>query len=160
MAIPGRKTRKTPPTLSDRRPITPPLKSVSSKTFHVSVPKLGDYDLNLSGLKFPTPDGVPLSSENLVPDTQARLMENYLFVGQGTLHNPAISDVRIRYEALSNGIQATVLAALAPETTLKPHLGPRNLSIYRLFAGSRAEAIATPSREHTIMTWSLQGADS
>ncbi|PSN19361.1 hypothetical protein C7271_07740 [filamentous cyanobacterium CCP5] len=133
-----------------------PPKAISSETFHVNSASLGSYRLNFAGLTFPTPSGVPLNAGNLLPNTQAQPTGRYLFIGEGSLQNPAIGDLRIRYEALSNGTQATVLAALGIENTLKPHRGPRNVSIYRLFTGTREEAIATLVREHTIMTWSLR----
>ncbi len=37
------------------------------------------------------------------------------------------------------------------------HLAPRNTVFYRLFPGTRAEAIATLATEHNIWTWVFRG---
>jgi hypothetical protein len=134
-----------------------PEKQVSSERFHVSLAKIGQYGLDFQTLRFPTPSDVPLSAENLLPDSGATQSGQYLFLGEGTLSDPKVGDIRITYESLNPGINATVFGELAGNNTIASHLGPRNISIYRLFPGSRAEAIATLATEHKILTWVLRG---
>ena len=68
-----------------------------------------------------------------------------------------IGDIRIQYSALNNDIQATVLGKLSGENTITAYRGSCNILMYRLFPGTRTQAIATLSNEHKILTWILRG---
>ena len=120
---------------------------------------MGQYGFDLQSLDFPTPSPVSLTASNFQTHSQYPEViqsDEYLFVGDGALQAPQIGDIRIRYQALNKGIQATVLGSLSSSNTISAYLGPRDLSIYRLFLGDHAQALSTLSTEHTAMTWVLR----
>ena len=137
-----------------------PAKKISSQLFQVSLAQVGQYRFDLQSLNFPTPSTVSLTASNFQTHSQypgVTPSGEYLFVGDGALQAPQIGDIRIRYQALNKGIQATILGSLGSSNTISSYLGPRGLSIYRLFPGDRAQAISTLSTEHKRLTWGLRG---
>ena len=137
-----------------------PPKKISSTLFQVSLAQIGQYRFDLQSLHFPTPSPVSLNASNFQTHSQypeVTQSGEYLFVGDGALQAPQIGDIRIRYQALNKGIQATILGSLSSSNTISSYLGPRGLSIYRLFPGDQAQAISTLSKEHTMLTWGLRG---
>lgn len=137
---------------------TNPTKSVESDTFKVSQAKVGQYSLELQRLNLPTPSTVTLNNTMLLPNSGATLAGSYLFLGKGSLTSPEVGDLRIQYRSLNQGIQATVVGALAQGNTLTPYAGPRNISVYRLFSGNRTEAIDALSFENSALTWGFRTA--
>ena len=137
-----------------------PAKKISSQLFRVSLAQIGQYRFDLQSLNFPTPSSVSLTASNFQPHSQypgVTQSDEYLFVGSGALQAPQIGDIRIRYQALNKEIQATVLGSLGSSNTISSYVGPRDISIYRLFPGDRAQAISTLSTEHKMLTWGLRG---
>ena len=134
-----------------------PPKKIPSRSFHVSSSQVGQYQLDLQRLKFPVSSVVTLSSDKLLPSSDAIQSGPYLFVGQGTLQAPKIGDLRIQYKALENGAQVTVLGKLSNRKEISAYLGPQNSEIYRLLLGNRTQAFSTLSQEHQLLTWRLRG---
>lgn len=97
-----------------------------------------------------------MNAENLQLTADVKQVGNYLFQGNGTMENPIVGDLRIKYSALQNGIKATVFGLLEKGNRISAYRHQGKYKLYRLFAQTRSEAIASLKREHKIWTWVLR----
>lgn len=130
-----------------------PAKSIDSQTLHVTQAQVGDYQLDMNSLQFPTNAQVSLTTTTVLPQYQAQQNGNFLFMGKGSFQAPEIGDMRLSYQALKKNIQATVFGSLGEQNQLVVHKTRKKVSFYRLFEGTREESIESLALEHTIWTW-------
>lgn len=132
-----------------------PQKSIESKTVTVKLAKIGNYQLNLNQLQFTLSTKITLNSNNILPEFRSNKNDEHsLFIGNGTLNDPQVGDIRLSYKALSKNIQATVFGSLGNSNQLIPYTVPGNSkTFYRLFESTKEQAVATLKKEHSIFTW-------
>lgn len=133
-----------------------PEKSIESQDLRVSQAQVGDYQLNVNQLTFPVNQPVNLTAAQIPAESKNKLNGSYLFFGTGSLGSPEIGDLRLSYQALNKNIQATVFGDLGSGNQLTPHQGPKNVTFYRLFPGTRDQAIANLANRHKLITWGLR----
>ena len=79
----------------------------------------------------------------------------YLFIAKvagSSLNAPAVGDMRISYSVLYPGKDGTVFGKLEG-SNISPYFDEKNNKLYRVFSGTRDEAIAQMHDEYTMMLW-------
>jgi hypothetical protein len=133
-----------------------PGKAIPNFTNRVLHAKVGVYSLDMSSIELPTPDQVKLNHQNTKLINNIALGEDYLYKGNGTLQNPQIGDLRIQYYVLPIGTNVTVFGMLGSNNRITAYIHKNKDQLYRLFSGSKQEAISTLKTEHTIFTWIMR----
>lgn len=108
----------------------------------------GDVDL-------PSTAALPLKKELVSLSGGAKLSGDYVFLGTGTVTSPKLGDTRVSYSVLDSGFDGTVFGKLASAKISKSVDADGN-ELYRVFSGSRDEAIATLHTEFVTMGWVLR----
>jgi len=133
-----------------------PPKAIADLNERVSRAQMGIYSLEMSNIELPSLAPVQLKEENLQLTADVKQVGNYLFQGNGTMENPLVGDLRIKYSALKNGIEATVFGLLEKGNRISAYRHQGQNQLYRLFTETRTEAIASLKTEHKIWTWVLR----
>lgn len=134
---------------------TNPTKSIESDEFQVSQATVGDYQLDMQKIGLPSLSKLSLTPTNVLPEYKSQQMGDYIFIGKGSIATPEIGDLRIGYRALNQGVEATAFGALGAQQ-LSPYQARKKISFYRLFTGTREQAIASLASQHKILTWGLR----
>lgn len=136
-----------------------PAKKIEDKTVKANTAKVGIYEINLESVTLPDSSNLPLNADNTIINSANKemLSGNYIFIGEGTLDDPHIGDLRISYDAVSSGTEVTLFGKLdgSKITTFADSQGN---SLYRAFIGTRDEAVATMHTEFAALTWILRAA--
>ncbi len=135
---------------------TNPEKTLESEYFYAKEAKIGAYYFNPQNIILPQLRKLFLSPEKLVLNENVVLAnDTYLFIKNspnGTFENPQIGDLRISYSALPSGFQGTIFGQLKDDR-IEPYFYKDNRPIYRLFLGTRNEAVAKLRSEHVTSIW-------
>jgi len=131
-----------------------PVMDVKSETLKVSNAKVGSYDIDPKAVVLPsTLNPLTLNEENTEPARDFTLSDGYLFKGQGTVSEPKVGDVRLRYFVLPSKTKVTIFGSLDSATKIGPYTMKDDNQFYRLFTGDRKTAIATLKQEFTLTIW-------
>lgn len=126
-------------------------------TFTVDTAQVGVYTIDPVRIRLPAAQDVPLSDANALLDDELLLAGSYLFLGDGTLQQPQVGDVRIRYRAVPAHQQVTVFGK-QEGSRIVPYLHKGKDTLYRAYAGNRDSAIAAMDSAHKTMGWIGRGA--
>ena len=136
-----------------------PAKTLESASKNVSRAQIGVYDLNMAKVELPETSPLALTADNTVLSGGAVLAsEEFIFIGKtvgSSLASPEVGDLRVSYKVLESGIKATVFGAL-DGSAISSFIDEDNHEIYRVFAGTRAEAVATLHEEFVLPSWILR----
>jgi hypothetical protein len=88
------------------------------------------------------------------PDTFARVNENYMFRGTGSVDAPEVGDVRVSFHVLRPDTKVTLFGQLK-DGEVEPYVF-ENGKFFRALLGSREEAIQTLNTEDNIRAWALR----
>lgn len=135
-----------------------PTKSIQDDNYRVSVAKIGIYNLDIASIELPTLTKIHLNTQNTLSKDGARLDDDYLYKGTGTLQNPQVGDLRIQYTALPTGTNVTVFGKLDSNNRITAYIHRNNERLYRLFLSTREQAISQMKTEYTIFTWVFRAA--
>lgn len=131
-----------------------PSMEIRDTSYTVSEAKIGAYSVDPSLLEMPGATRVALNEEIVIPADNQELVEDYIFMGRGTLSTPQIGDVRVSYEAVENGAQVTLFGTQQGDRITSYLYGKE--TFYRALKGDRASAIAQLETEYQIWTWILR----
>jgi hypothetical protein len=135
------------------------ISSAITKTYRVGKAKVGAYSVNIITVELPAFTPLALSSANVAPAHGAIIAnDTYLFVpenGKSNLNNPVIGDVRVSYFSVPTNSQVTVLGE-QQSSSISPYMDEAGNSMYRMFLGSKNDAIRILHSEYTMMTWLLR----
>ncbi len=81
------------------------------------------------------------------------LAGDFIFVGEGSLTSPDVGDLRISYSVVRNNTEGTIFAELDGDRLVTYVDEDTEESLYRMFAGTRDEALSTMHGEYTMMLW-------
>ncbi len=136
-----------------------PPKSLDSYTNKATTATIGQYSFDPRSVTLPSFSQLPLNSQNVTLSDDAVLAnDNYIFVkksADGTFDDPQIGDLRVSYYVLRPGFAGTIFGKLNGNK-IDPYLDQNGNSLYRLFIGTRAQAIATLQKEHATVLWILR----
>lgn len=132
-----------------------PAMEFTSDTMYADGGQIGGYNLDLRNIGLPSADGLALSRSNTELPGNVRLEDNYLLIGDSSLSDPQIGDVRIAYKALPAGQPMTAFGAQRGGQIVA-YNNEKGDRLYRALAGDRAAAIQTLQTEDTIMDWVIR----
>ena len=135
---------------------TNPPMTLKEENFFADAAKVGVYEFSPRGADLPSLISIPLDRENVILTGNARLEGNYIFIGQGTLTNPQIGDLRISFKGVKTGQNVTLFGKLENGKVV-PYYHNGKTKLYRVLSGSRDDAIAQMAREYKISLWLLRG---
>ena len=136
---------------------TNPAPSVSPGNFRPESGRLGSYRIDLRGLDLPAGDPLVVDKEQLIAGSERALSGEYIFVGKGTLAEPAVGDLRIRFQAVPSGKQATLFGQVEGDS-IAPYFHKERERLYRAFFSGRADALAAMSAEYRFALWGMRVA--
>jgi hypothetical protein len=131
-----------------------PSKSIDSAYFTVSDAHVGAYRIDPTTITLPEGQIVDVQSVENIADYGFTLANNTLY--NGAPDSPRVGDIRLTYTALPNDIAVTVFGKInngvIESYTDKPNQTiPRTL--YRVFIGSREDAITLLREEYVSDLW-------
>jgi hypothetical protein len=131
----------------------PPL-AVHGASWSADRAHIGAFGFALDNIELPPARPVALTDAMLRPGAPTRIGDT-LFEGRGTLEQPKVGDVRIRFTAVENGRGVTAFGQQnGKELVAYVHAGKERL--FRVVDGTHAEAVAHLHAEHTTITWVLR----
>lgn len=125
--------------------------TVPSDTFTVGTLTVGAYEVT-GDVDLPPTTPLSLKKDLVALGGGAKLSGDYVFLGTGTVMSPKLGDTRISYSVLNAGFDGTVFGKLASSKITKSVDADGN-ELFRVFPGSRDEAIATLHSEFVTMGW-------
>jgi uncharacterized membrane protein YuzA (DUF378 family) len=136
-----------------------PQKSLESYINKVTTAKIGVYSFDPQSVTLPNFTKLPLNSQNVELSRGAILAnDSYIFIRKsesGTFESPQIGDLRVSYSVLYSNFDGTIFGKLNGNK-IDPYFDKDGNRLYRLFAGTREEAIATFHSEYTTLLWILR----
>lgn len=133
-----------------------PQLTVSNQTFVANNVRVGAYGIDANQIRLPPAQTVNLASAMLVPGTH-RVDGDYVYIGNGSLQQPAVGDVRIGYRAVPANIDVTVFGQQQGDRLIS-YVDRDGNQLYRAFTGSREAGIAAMSSEYRTAGWIGRGA--
>ncbi|MFH1252792.1 MAG: TMEM43 family protein [Candidatus Uhrbacteria bacterium] len=139
---------------------TNPSLAFKDGSYAVTEAKVGVYSIDPIKAELPEYSDLTLEPKILTLENSKVTLANsqYLFspyTTGGNLTNPQVGDVRISYKVLEPNFEGTAFGKLKG-TQIDPYLDKDNNELYRLFAGTRDEAVATLHGEFVMMLWLMR----
>ncbi len=136
-----------------------PQKSLDSYTNKVTAATIGTYNFDPQSVTLPNFSQLPLNSQNVTLSEGATLAnDSYIFIKKSadvTFDSPQIGDLRISYHVLRPGFDGTIFGKLSG-SKIDPYFDQDGNNLYRLFIGTRDQAISTLHTEYTTLLWILR----
>lgn len=133
-----------------------PAKTLDGDIVKAANATLGVYGVDMAKVELPPFEKLPLTDKNVVLKDGAVLANSdYLFISKtagSTFTAPAIGDLRIGYTVLYPGENGTIFGKL-DGANIAPYFDVDNNELYRIFSGTRDEALSTMHSEYTMMLW-------
>lgn len=131
-----------------------PSKSIESAYLTVSEAHVGAYRVDPTTITLPDGQAVDIQPVDNIVDYGFTLTDNTLY--NGSPSSPQVGDMRLSYTALPNATSVTVLGkinagTIEPYTDKIDPVFPRTM--YRVFLGSRDDAIALLHNEYVTELW-------
>lgn len=116
---------------------------------------IGVYGFRTAETSAPCDERVSLSRDSLRTDAPhaPSVAHNYFYLGNRTLEDPSVGDMRLSYHAFRDQTLSTLFGQQSG-SRIEPYQGEARL--YRLLRGDRASAIGQLAREHVIIGWLLR----
>lgn len=151
--------------------------SIKAATFNASDVKVGSYIVNISEIDLPSLDDISLTNNQLdltkIPDsfeptltcpkpTTDLASDGYIYYYPDCLRinsTPKVGDIRISYQALNSDQLVTVFGKLQLRTggsEIVSYTDNQGNTLYRIFLGSRDQAIKTLHTEYVVSLWLLR----
>ncbi len=136
-----------------------PEKSLQNVEYQTSAAKIGVYKVNPQFATLPEFQDLFLTDEDLIRSADYSLASNkYLFIKKGkagTIENPDIGDLRIKYVAFKPQSNITVMGSLNQDE-VNAYVDRDGHSLYRIFYGNREDSIKAMHTEYTWSLWALR----
>ncbi|MCP5094398.1 MAG: hypothetical protein GY943_02465 [Chloroflexi bacterium] len=128
-----------------------PFMQYSDEAFTVPSVSLGAFNANTGNLFFMQKEDLVLTEGMLA---EGHLVDNYIFIGEGTLDDPEVGDLRIAYEGFANE-QSVTLFAEQYENQLRPFTQDDTV-LFRVYPSDRESAIASMRTEFLTLIWGFR----
>jgi hypothetical protein len=133
-----------------------PPKPVKSDRFKVDEASVGIYKVDMDTIGLPATTPLKLTEDNVTLDGYQEIISDddfdYVFDGYGSYDKPEIGDIRVRYSVLSPMDEVTVFGRAADEK-LGPHHGEAEKKLYRVFKGTKEDAMSALQGEYRAAGW-------
>jgi hypothetical protein len=129
-----------------------------NETFCAEEAKVGAYKFSPSLIQLPPSESITLTPESFkAPNLQSgfvpiRLVNNFIYIGEGNLDQPQLGDVRISYKAVKEGKLVSLFGKLNGDF-IEPYIYKNKIKIYKLMLGNRDEAILNLKTQHKMLGW-------
>jgi hypothetical protein len=133
-----------------------PALTVSRQSFVASNARVGAYAIDANGIGLPTARDVRLA-ESMLRSGEHRLQSDYVYMGTGSLQQPTVGDVRIKYRAVPADIEVTVFAQQQGDR-LVPYVDRDGNRLYTAHEGTRESGIAAMASAYRTAGWLGRGA--
>lgn len=133
-----------------------PEMTVQRQSYTVNRAQVGAYRLDPARLSMPAMREVALNEEIVIAGDNHRLSGNYIFVGQGSLQQPQVGDMRLSYRAVPANLDVTVFGRQNGDQ-ITPYVDNRDNRLYSAYAGDRESAISAMASAHRTTGWLLRG---
>lgn len=130
---------------------TNPPFTIEGAEFIAPAAQIGAFRVNLNAITLPTPEPLHLTEAMVVAGTEGRVIDTYLYQGDGSPGNPQVGDIRIGFHALPSGLAVTVFGNQSGDT-LQPYVRG-NDQLYLAYEGNRADAIESLHSTYQVMGW-------
>lgn len=125
----------------------------NQEVYHVEAATVGAYPVDMSSIELTGGGTLKLSDDILT--SQRRIDGDYLFEGSGTMQQPQIGDVRIRFSALMQDTNVTAFGVVSGGA-LAPFVYKEKNTLYRALEGTREQAISRMHLEFQVIAWGLR----
>lgn len=132
-----------------------PTLSIQRRSYTVKEASIGAYRFYPGSADLPTGSPVAISDENYLPSYDAVRRGDCLFIGEGTIEDPVVGDMRISYTAIESGVRATLFGRLNGGA-IEPYFHRKKIRLYQLAAGARGDAIAQMPASVENESWMLR----
>ncbi|MBI5701385.1 TMEM43 family protein [Candidatus Saganbacteria bacterium] len=132
---------------------------VKNATFYSPAVKVGAFKVDAKSIWLPSSKHVSITGSNIIPGAGRSLSDNYIFIkksAKGTFQAPELGDLRISFYAVPSGIDVTAFGKQS-DGKLVAYVHEGKDRIYRAFAGTREEALATMTSEFKMGKWMWRG---
>jgi hypothetical protein len=131
-----------------------PTKSIDDASYKVSAATIGAYTINPATIELPGGDKVDVKPADGIQGFFKS--GRYLYNRDGANSAPQVGDMRISFTALKSGVSVTALGKLnagAIESYTDESFTEGQRTLYRVFLGTRDDAIATLHFEYVLWIW-------
>jgi hypothetical protein len=129
-----------------------PSKPLDSLSQSAEKAKIGAYDIAAQQITLPSGNRITPQPGTL-PDGYV-LQGEYIYNRSAAASNPEIGDIRISIDALKSGITVTALGQQQGKSIARQEVDKQEF--YRVFIGSRDDAIETLHTEYLIRIWLIR----
>lgn len=136
-----------------------PALPVKYSTFYSPSVKVGAYKVDAKSIWLPGSKSVAVNGNNIVPGAGRSIADNSIFIRKspkGTFSAPDLGDLKISFYAVQSGIDVTAFGKQY-DGKLAAYVHEGKDRIYRAFAGTREEALATMTNEFKMGKWMMRG---
>ncbi len=137
-----------------------PSQEISNGRFTAGTAAIGSFHVNLGNISLPSFSPLSLSSEIVKIPPGDSLTGNGIYVPENagdSLNNPQVGDLQVQYSMIPENLKGTILGALQGNQIV-PYFSPSHQELYRIFRGTKQQAIETLHHEYVLWTWVLRGA--
>jgi hypothetical protein len=134
-----------------------PTKSVDDASYKVSAATIGAYTINPDTIELPGGDKVDVKPADGIQGFFKG--GRYLYNREGANSAPQVGDMRISFTALKSGVSVTAMGKLnagAIESYTDESFTDGKRTLYRVFLGTREDAIATLHFEYVMWIWIIR----
>ncbi len=133
-----------------------PSMTIENEVFTAPRGKIGVYNIDLKSVSLPASHPIQITEDMLINDYIDGYLENgIIFKGEGSLSSPEIGDIKISYNAVDQKFEATIFGK-AEGSNITPYYYKGKNRLYRLFYGTRADAISKMKTEYKLWLWIMR----
>jgi len=136
-----------------------PQKTLDNYNGYATTAAVGVYNFNPANITLPSFTKVQLNAQNITLNQGAVLAsDSYVFIPKvngDTFDVPQVGDLRISYYVLNPGFNGTIFGSLSGNN-IESYSSEKGDNLFRLFTGTRENAISTLHSEYTILSWILR----
>jgi hypothetical protein len=148
-------TNEPKPSSSFDNPVghdNPPM-HLSDQSFASDAGTIGAWMFDAREADLPGGEGLELTSlPKAGTGANAKAAGEFLHIGRGDLANPIIGDLRVSFTAVPTGISGTLFGQ-AEGGRIGPYVHEGEHRVFRLFRGSRDEALLQMHQEYVVLGW-------
>jgi hypothetical protein len=126
-----------------------------SRSYAVKEATIGTFKFSPESADLPAGSPVFLNRKNYVRSLGTARRGDYIYIGKGSIEEPIVGDIRLSYSAIRSGIRATLFGKVTGQT-IEPYFYGDNIRIYRLFSGSREDALQQIPPPGSTTLWFLR----
>ncbi|MCE2851105.1 MAG: TMEM43 family protein [Chloroflexaceae bacterium] len=129
-----------------------PQMSVDNANFLATAAKVGAYDVDPQSISLP---GTKAVDARPVENIEGFVKKGrYLYNREGASSAPQVGDIRVSHEAIKSGVSVTAMGMIQ-DGSIQSYT-KNDMTIYRVFDGTRQDAIDQLHLEYVILIWIIR----